>query len=286
MYLATVLLGSIAGLAGQGDPGDFTWGEAILAGITLEVRGRIGSIEAVAATGRDAEVVGTFQSGKHGAPGQIEIRVIRETGRIIICSVYPRNERWSNGNLDQHHDKDACEAAQHEKTIRGENDTRVNYVVRVPGGVHFVGQTVTDSVVIRGLRGDAEGYSVSGDVRISDVRGGVIDAASISGDLSFEGVDAGDVYAGTLSGDVTFIGAIHSSGEYSFLSYTGEILVNLPTGAGVTLDVLAPKGDVASVVPLTPSVSSRRRSSGRLGSGSAHMTLNTLNGKIRIEHRD
>ena len=236
--------------------GEFRWREAVPAGTTLEVRGVIGSITAGATSGRDAEVVGTRRRGHHGDPSQVEVRVIREANRIIICTIYPRNERWDR-NEDHDRHQDACEAAQWEKTSRGENDTRVDYVVRVPAGVHFVAQTVTEGVVLEGLRGDAEGYSVAGNVRVTDVRGGVIDAASISGDITFDRIDVADVYAGTLSGDVVFTGAVRSSGEYSFLSYTGEITVNLPPGAGVALNISAPKGQVASSVALTPSAHSR-----------------------------
>lgn len=262
----------------------FRWREAIPAGTTLEVRGVIGGIVAQAGAGKEALVVATRRAGRHGDPGQVEIRVIRVADRIIICSVYPRNERWGRNETRDAHD-DACEAAQWERTTREENDTRVDYVVQVPQGVHFVGQTVTEGVDLTGLRGDAEGYSVAGDVRVTDVRGGVIDAASISGDITFDRIDAADVYAGTLSGDVVFIGVVRPSGEYSFLSHTGEITVTLPRGASVDLNVAAPKGQVASSVTLTPSTHSRRRFSGRVGSGAAHMTVNTLNGEIRIQNQ-
>lgn len=288
MLLTSLFLGSMIAWPGQAsDTSGFSWREAIPAGTTLEVRGIIGSIDAGPASGKDAEVSGTMHRGRHGEPSEIEIRVIRETGRIIICTIYPRNERWGNNDdRDHHQEKDPCDAAQWERRTRGENDTRVDYVVRVPSGVHFVGQTVTEGVALRGLRGDAEGYSIAGDVRISDVRGGVIDAASISGDITFDGVDASDVYAGTLSGDVAFTGAVRSSGEYSFLSHTGEITVNLPPHASVDVNVAAPRGQVASSIPLIPSAHSRRRSSGKQGSGSARLTVNTMNGEIRIQDRN
>jgi hypothetical protein len=288
MMLTSLLFGAMAAVSAQaGDTSGFSWREAIPAGTTLEVRGIIGSIEAVAATGKEAEVSGTRRRGRHGEPSDVEIRVMRETGRIIICTIYPRNERWDdNGDHDHRQEKDPCEAAQWERRTRGENDTRVDYVVRVPSGVHFVGQTVTEGVVLRGLRGDAEGYSIAGDVRISDVRGGVVDAASISGDITFDGIDANDVYAGTLSGDVAYTGAVRSSGEYSFLSHTGEITVNLPPHASVDVNVAAPRGQVTSSIPLTPSSHSRRRSSGKQGSGGARLTVNTMNGEIRIQDQN
>ncbi|MEO8201495.1 MAG: DUF4097 family beta strand repeat-containing protein [Gemmatimonadota bacterium] len=284
IHAALMVVSLLASRQERGDTagGAYSWREVIPTGTTLEIRGVIGSISARAASGKEAQVFATRTRGHRGDPAQVEIRIIRQPNRIIVCTIYPRDDRW-NRNNDHVEFKDPCEAAQWEKVGRGDNDTRVDYEIQVPAGVHFIGQTVTANVLLAGLRGDAEGYSIAGDVRVSDVRGGVIDAASISGNITFDRVDAADVYAGTLSGDVHFTGALRAAGEYSFLSHTGEITVNIPPAAGVTFNVSAPKGQVTSSVPLTPSSHSWRRSSGRQGSGSAGMTLNSLNGEIHIQ---
>jgi len=263
---------------------EFHWREAVPQGYTLEVRGVIGSITAQAGSGGEAEVVGTRRKGRHGDPEAVEIRIIRESRRIVICTIYPRDDRWNQH--DDRRAKDACEAAQHSKSGRGENDTEVSYRVNVPAGVHFVGQTVTSDVVIHGLHAGAEGYSIAGDVTISETSGKVLDAASIGGDIRYTSVDADTVYAGTLSGDVVFNGAIHRSGEYSFLSHTGDITVELPSRAGVSLKVIAPADQVHSGVVLTAATASRRRRfAGRVGDGSAQMDITTFNGEIRINRR-
>jgi hypothetical protein len=270
--------------AGGSDP--FVWKEAVPQGTTVEVRGIIGSIRAVAGSGDEVEVIGTRQRGRRGEPGAVEVRVIREEARIIICTIYPRDDRWNNRDEDS--GRDSCERAQHAAPlVREGNDTRIDYEVRVPGGVHFVGLTVTEGVVLRGLRGNAEGYSVAGDVSITDVHGTVVDAASISGDITFDRVDATQVYAGTLSGDVRFNGAVQRSGDYSFLSYTGELRVTLPSSSGVTLSVISPRDGLHSSVALTPSSgTSRSRFTGRQGNGSARMSLTTLNGEVMIRRTE
>jgi hypothetical protein len=262
----------------------FVWKEAVPAGTTVEVRGIIGSIHAVATAGREVEILGTRHRGRNGDPAEVEVRVIREASRIIICTIYPRDGRW-NENGNEERKRDSCERAQDEgpRAPRG-NDTRIDYEVRVPAGVHFVGQTVTEGVALSGLRGNAEAYSVAGDVSITDVRGGAVDAASISGDITFDRVDATQIYAGTLSGDVEFTGAVQRNGDYSFLSYTGELTIALPASSGVTLSVIAPRDGLHSSVALSPTNqgSTRRRFSGRQGNGSARMSLTTLNGEVVI----
>lgn len=282
MLIASLSLLAVLG-AQTGGAEPFVWKESVPAGTTVEVRGIIGSIRATASGGQEVEVVGTRHRGRRGNPGEVEVRVIREASRIIFCTIYPRDGRWSNGN-NEHEGRDSCERAQENgPLVREGNETRIDFEVRVPAEVHFVGQTVTEGVVLSGLRGNAEGYSISGDVSITDVRGAVVDAASISGDITFDRVDAATVYAGTLSGDVLFNGSVHRSGDYSFLSYTGELRVTLPQGSGVTLNVISPRDGLHSSVALTPtSATSRRRYGGRQGNGSARMSLTTLNGEVVI----
>jgi hypothetical protein len=281
--MLTVLLSALSMVAAQASGNDpFVWKEAVPQGTTVEVHGIIGSIRAVASGGREFEVIGTRHRGRRGDPGAVEIRVIRENARIFVCAIYPRDDRWNRRGEDG--GRDSCERAQNEgPLVREGNDTRIDFEVRVPAGVHLVAETVTEGVVLSGLRGNAEGYSISGDVRISDVRGTVVDAASISGDITFDRVDAAQVYAGTLSGDVVFGGVVQRRGDYSFLSYTGDLRVALPSASGVTLEVIAPRSGLQSSVTLTPaSTASRRRYSGRQGNGSARMSLTTLNGEVVI----
>ena len=285
--MITVFFSTLATLALQaGGTDPFVWKEVVPQGTTVEVHGIIGSIRAFATSGREFEVLGTRHRGRRGDPGAVEIRVIRESARIIICTIYPRDERWNGRDGDR--GRDSCERAQNSgPLVREGNDTRIDFEVRVPAGVHFVAETVTEGVVLSGLRGNAEGYSVAGDVSITDVRGTLVDAASISGDITFDRVDAAQVYAGTLSGDVVFNGAVQRSGDYSFLSYTGELQVTLPGNSGVTLSVISPRDGLHSSVALTPSTgTSRRRFSGRQGNGSARMSLTTLNGGVVIRGND
>jgi Putative adhesin len=262
----------------------YSWREAVPRGHTVEVQGIIGSINATASGGSEVEVVGRRVRGDRGDPAGVEIRVFRESNRIILCAIYPRDSRWDHGDRDESH-RNACERARaNGPTVRGGNDTRIDFEVRVPAGVNFVGQTVTEGVTLRGLQANAEGYSVAGDVSISEVRGTVVDAASISGDIRIDRVDAAQVYAGTLSGTVSFTGAIKRNGDYDFLSYTGDLRVTLPAGAGVTVRVIAPRRGLHSSVALTPaSATSRKRFSGRRGNGSASLSLTTLNGEVIIQ---
>jgi hypothetical protein len=282
MLATTIFLATGFGFIGiQDTTPQFHWSEVMPAGSTIEVRGVIGGIRAEAVSGREVTVEATRQRGRHGIPEDVEIRVFRDSGstNVLICAVYPRG-RWDDGGRDT--SRDPCEAARRRRTEGGDNDTRVDYLVKVPAGIHFVGQTVTDDVIVTGLRGAAEGYSIAGDVTMRDVKGSVIDAASISGNLRFQQVDAPAVYGGTLSGDVSFAGVIHRQGDYDLLSHTGEIAVDVPRGADVSLEVWASGGDLHSVIPLARRPQGRHRFAGKQGDGSAKMSLTSLNGEVHI----
>lgn len=280
MLIASLAL-AFAG-AQTGGTAPFIWKEAVPPGTTVEVRGIVGGIRAVATAGREVEVIGARKRGRRGSPEEVEIRIIREDTRIILCAIYPRDDRWNN--RQDNGGRDSCERArQNGPLVREGNDTRIDFEVRVPAQVNFVGQTVTEGVTLNGLRGNAEGYSISGNVSVTDVKGGLVDAASISGDITFDRVDAAQVHAGTLSGDVSFQGAVHRNGDYSFLSYTGELRVTVPRESGVTFSVVSPRDGLHSSVVLSPaSTSSSKRFSGRQGNGSARMSLTTLNGEVVI----
>jgi hypothetical protein len=283
MLIPLMTLGALL-LQGPTQAGPFEWREAIARGATLEVHVIIGSIRAVRASGQEARVTGSRHHGRRGAPEGVEIRVIREGNRVIICAIHPRDGRW-NRDGDDDQGRDQCERAQNSAPlVEGGNDTRIDFEVQVPEGINFVGQTVTEGIVVDGMRANAEAYSVAGDVSVTDVRGGVVDAATISGDITLTKIEAGEVYAGTLSGDINFQGMVKSGGEYSFLSYTGELTVNVPRQAGVSFIVVSPRDGLRSSIALEPqSGDRRRRFTGRQGNGGARMSLTTLNGDVVIQ---
>ncbi|MEP7325983.1 MAG: DUF4097 family beta strand repeat-containing protein [Gemmatimonadota bacterium] len=278
--LTIVVLAALLGHPAAQDTAQFRWTGALPAGATLNVRGVVGSIRAEAASGREISVVASKTRGHHGLPENVTIRVFQDSNRVLICAIYP-GSRWEN-DQDRGPARDACEVAHRHRTDREENDTRVDYVVKVPAGIRFIGETITDDVTVTGLRGPAEGYSIAGDVTMTDIRGPVVDAASISGDLTFTHIDAPQVYAGTLSGDVQFDGAIQRRGAYELLSWSGAIAVSLPRNAGIEFDVHASsRDDLHSSVVLNPT-ESRRRYAGKQGDGSAKMNLTSFGGDIRI----
>lgn len=280
MIISLLLAATLGFPASQDTSSSFRWTGTRPAGTTLEVRGVIGSIRAVATPGREISVEASKTRGHRGLPGGVAIRVFQDSSRVLICAIYPK----SPGDNEPDHGpaRDDCELARRHLTLREQNDTRVDYIVKVPAGIHFIGETVTEDVTITGLRGAAEGYSIAGDVTLTDIRGSVIDAASISGDIAFRQVDAPQVYAGTLSGDVSFDGVVQRRGEYELLSWSGAIAVSLPRNAGVELEVHASDHeDLHSSVVLNPT-ESRRRYAGKQGDGSAKMNLTSFGGDIRI----
>ena len=281
LALAAVSAALLTSATPQGQ--DFRWRGLVPRGQTIEVQGIIGGITAEPARGDSVEVVATSHPGYHGSAGAVTFKVLTHQDGVTICVIYPRhrsdrgewNRRWGGRCADERREAPFAD---------DENDTRVDFVVRVPRGVRFLGQTVTADVTVRGLRGDVEGYTIAGDVLLSEVEAEVVDAASLSGDITLHHVSARQVYLGTMSGAITFDGPIHRGGLYDFLTWSGRIHVVLPGRSAFDLSVFQTDSSPRiAVAGLSVRLERRHRYRGRLGAGGASLQLEALNGEVEIE---
>ena len=160
------------------------------------------------------------------------------------------------------------------------------YEVTVPAGARVSASSWSGSVVLRGVRGDAEVHSqsadvdvrdagarldietlsgdvtvqgvasdasintVSGDVSLTGARGGV-ELESVSGDLTLRDIVARQVRTNTTSGDVSFAGQIQGDGRYEFNTHSGDIRLLLPPNVGAQLSISTYSGTIDSDFPIT-----------------------------------
>lgn len=92
---------------------------------------------------------------------------------------------------------------------------------------------------------------------------------------------AGDSYVENHNGSVT----IAPSGSYNIevKNNKGDIELTLPDSASATLNGFTHNGDIVSEFPLATTGSENKNLSGRIGTGHAHISLNTSNGDLRIK---
>jgi hypothetical protein len=232
---------------------DFRWSGAVAPGKVLEIKGVNGGIEAGPAAGSEVEVT-AHKSGRRSDPADVEIKVVEHGGGVTICAVYPNP---SDGRPNE------CRPGEGGRMSTRDNDVKVEFTVRVPEGVRFVGRTVNGSVEAQGLTADAEVYSVNGAVTVTS---------------------SGLARAETVNGSITAaMGRADWSGPLELKTVNGSITVELPATVSARVEARTVNGGIETDFPLT--VTGRfgpRRVSGTIGSGGRDLTLETVNGGIHI----
>ena len=231
---------------------DFEWSGRPGSGRSLEVRGISGDVVATLASGDEARVVAT----KHGRASDFDevfIEVFEERDAVVVCAVYGARNR---GSCDGDHD-----GGGRHRDIR----VSVDFEVRVPAGVRFVGATVSGDVVAEGLRSDVEASTVSGSVAVSTT--GVARGRTVSGDV--------DVDMGSL--DWT---------RLDFRTVSGDITVGLPDGVDADVEFESLSGDFDSDFDIVVErvrdrwVGSEVR--GTIGEGGRRLTFETVSGDVLL----
>jgi len=242
----------LVALQGATQGQDFRWSGRLADGQTIEILGVNGEIRAGAASGSTAEVTAT-KSGR-GDPERVQIKVEESSSGVTICAIYPNQEGTS------------CHSRETRKNRRNNdnnNNVEVDFVVRVPAGVRFVGRTVNGSVEATGLTADANVSTVNGDASVSTR--GWAEATTVNGDV-----------------DAT-VGRADWSGSAEFQTVNGTVTVTLPGSVNAEVQARTVNGDIETDFPLT--VTGRfgpRRLNGTIGSGGRTLSLETVNGQIRI----
>jgi hypothetical protein len=173
------------------------WHGWIPGGQMVEVNNIYGNVRAEPASGDEIEVVAT----KRGLsdPAQVTIEVVEHKGGVTICAVYPEADPSHPFDCRPSHGGGFRVASTFDSTthIRWENggggdvilnDLRVDFVVRLPKRLRFIGRTVDGDVSAHMLEQDVEAHSVLGDVRVdlNSRQGAEVHAETANGRVSSE----------------------------------------------------------------------------------------------------
>ncbi|NIN11498.1 MAG: hypothetical protein GTN62_08330 [Gemmatimonadales bacterium] len=233
---------------------DFEWKGRIERGRAIEIKGVIGSIRALPASGDQVEVTAIKDEGRRGDPDEVTFEVVEHADGVTICAMYP-SDRWDEPN--------ECRPMRGGRMSTRDNDTEVEFTVHVPSGVNFVGKTVIGDVEAESLDGDVVARTVNGDVDVST--SGFAEGSTVNG----------SVYATLGRGDWT--------GVLEFSTVNGSITVELPDGIGAEVTAKTVNGGIESDFPVT--IRGRfgpRRITGTIGDGGRRLRLETVNGTIRL----
>jgi putative adhesin len=231
---------------------DFEWSGRVAPGKSIEIKGVNGGIVAEAGTGSEVEVVAR-KSARRSDPDEVTIEVVEHADGITLCAVYP-TPRGDRPNQ--------CGPGERGRMNTKNNDVTVEFTVRVPAGVRFIGRTVNGSIEARGLKADVEAYTVNGSIGVATR--GVARATTVNGSI--------DAEMGTAAND-----------PLEFETVNGGITLTVPAGSGAEIHASTVNGDISTDFPLTVRGKFSRRSiNGTIGRGGPPLSMTTVNGDIRL----
>jgi hypothetical protein len=232
---------------------DFQWRSRLNSGQTVEIKGVNGAISAVASSSGDVEVVAT-KSARRSNPADVRVEVVPSSRGVTICAVYP-DVAGKEPNR--------CAPGEQGRMNTQNNDTQVNFEVRVPAGINFIGHTVNGEINAVALQGDADVKTVNGSIKVSTSATAV--ASTVNGSLN-----------------VT-MGRADFTDDASFKTVNGSITLNIAGGLDAELSAEVLNGSIISDFPITVRGSvTQRRLRGTIGNGGHRLDLSTVNGSIKL----
>jgi hypothetical protein len=198
--LAIVSLAAVASPTNRLSPmiqEETRWHGWVPGGQVVEVNNIHGNVRAEPAIGDEIEVIAIKKGSSD--PAQVAIEVVEHKGGVTICAVYPDADSAHPFDCRPSHGGGFRVASTSDSMARirwdngggGDvklNDLRVDFIVRLPKRLRFIGRTVDGDVTAHMLAQDVEAHSVMGDVRVelSASMGADVRAESVRGHVSSE----------------------------------------------------------------------------------------------------
>jgi DUF4097 and DUF4098 domain-containing protein YvlB len=143
------------------------------------------------------------------------------------------------------------------------NDVRVDFKVRVPANVGFVGRTINGEITAASLSSNVITHTVNGSIRIST--SGYAQAKTVNGEI------------------VASLGNASWENAIEFKTVNGDITLDLPASVGTRVTADTFNGQISSDFPMSVlGTMSRKQINGTIGPGGRELVLKTLNGSIHI----
>ncbi len=129
-----------------------------------------------------------------------------------------------------------------------------------------------------------------GNLQVSNVQGGLVRAhISSEGDITLTNIGAANVSAKNVIGDIFYDGLIQGDGIYRFTSMQGNINLRIPLQSSFRLVATAPSTRSISLGSFSNAsmrfVGTGRRVIGKVGDGSASVTVTNQQGNISLLRR-
>lgn len=250
IVIALMAFGALAPLA---RPSDFSWHGQLAPGQSIEIKGVNGSIRAEKASGTEVTVEAS-KYARHSDVRSVTVQVVPHAGGVTICAMYPSSD-WGRAN--------ECAPGSGGRMNTNNNDVKVEFTVRVPAGVWFIGRSVNGEVEADSLSSDVVANTVNGKIRIAT--SAWAEAKTVNGSISAR------------------LGQVAADRPLEFETVNGGIELELPPSMNVTLHASTVNGHVSTDFPLMiHGKFTNREITGTIGQGGAEMHLRTVNGSIDL----
>lgn len=253
---ATTFAADIAGAQQRSGDRDFSWDGRITNGRWLYVRNLNGSIRVERATGDRAEVT-AIKRWRRGNPEDVRIETRRlggDDGDVIICAFWTENATCDEDGYRSHSDGGRRNR---------ENDTSVEFTVKLPAGVRLGVSTVNGGVEVNGATSEVTASTVNGGVTAQS-SGGPVNASTVNGDIEVRMRELG-------------------TGDLEYSTVNGSIEIEVPANLDADVDMRTVNGSLSADFPITlQGRVNPRRMRATIGKGGRRIRLETVNGSVEL----
>jgi Toastrack DUF4097 len=245
-----------AGAQQRSNDRDFSWDGRITNNHWLYVRNLNGSIRVERATGDRAEVT-AVKRWRRGSPEDVRIETRRlggEDGDVLICAFWTENASC---------DEDGYRSRGDNSWRNHDNDTSVEFTVKLPPGVRLGVSTVNGGVTVNGATSEVRASTVNGRVSAQS-SGGPVNASTVNGDIDVRMRDLG-------------------TGDLEYSTVNGSIEIEVPANLDADLDMRTVNGSLSAEFPITlQGRVNPRRMRATIGKGGRRLRLETVNGSVEL----
>ncbi|MCU1381388.1 MAG: hypothetical protein JWL71_85 [Acidobacteria bacterium] len=154
--------------------------------------------------------------------------------------------------------------------------------VKVRGGSGFVSlKSVQGEITLDKAKGRIEVRAVNESIHLADINGD-LSAESTNGSIILDRIDSANVDLYTVNGNISYDGAIKDKGLYRLTTHNGAIAMPIADKANAMLTVRTYNGGFRSTFPIGDPDKRNKRFTVTLGTGSAHVELESFGGTIAL----
>jgi hypothetical protein len=239
---------------------DFRWEKALAASSVVSLHNLNGDVSVSPSTSGKVEITGV-RRGNRRYFDDVTLEVVETSRGIMVCSMFRNADmECDEGGFRVHNDR------RRGWRDRDWDDVSIDIVVKLPKGMQVSANSVSGDVAVAGAEGRVRAGSVSGNVRMEQLRAVTgVRATSVSGNI--------DVRVESLSGE----------GDLHFSSVSGNVTAELPKDLNADVTMRSVSGQLDSDFPLTLNGRMNRHSlEARIGKGGRSLEVHTVSGDVRL----